>query len=56
MTNIPPILLVGFGKMGGAMLAGWRERGLAPSYAVDPMLPPSPLIWLLHSSPPCPPA
>ena len=42
MTNIPPILLVGFGKMGGAMLAGWRERGLAPSYAVDPTLPPSP--------------
>ena len=42
MTNIPPILLVGLGKMGGAMLAGWRERGLAPSIAVDPMLPPSP--------------
>ncbi len=35
-TAIPPILLVGFGKMGGAMFAGWRERGLAPSYAVDP--------------------
>ena len=30
MTDIPPILLVGFGKMGGAMLAGWRERGLPP--------------------------
>ena len=42
MTEIPPILLVGLGKMGGAMLAGWRERGLAPSVAVDPMLPPSP--------------
>jgi pyrroline-5-carboxylate reductase len=42
MTTIPPILLVGFGKMGGAMLAGWRERGLAPSIAVDPSLPPSP--------------
>ena len=42
MTAIPPILLVGFGKMGGAMLAGWRERGLAPSIAVDPMLPPAP--------------
>lgn len=39
---IPPLLLVGFGKMGGAMLAGWRERGLAPSYVVDPALPPSP--------------
>jgi pyrroline-5-carboxylate reductase len=39
---IPPILLVGCGKMGSAMLSGWRERGLAPSYVVDPMLPPSP--------------
>jgi pyrroline-5-carboxylate reductase len=39
---IPPILLVGFGKMGGAMLAGWRERGLAPSIAVDPTRPASP--------------
>jgi pyrroline-5-carboxylate reductase len=35
-TNIPPILLVGCGRMGSAMLAGWRERGLAPSVAVDP--------------------
>jgi pyrroline-5-carboxylate reductase len=33
---IPPILLVGCGRMGSAMLAGWRERGLAPSVAVDP--------------------
>ncbi len=33
---IPPILLVGCGRMGGAMLAGWREQGLAPSVAVDP--------------------
>lgn len=40
--TIPPILLVGFGKMGGAMLSGWLERGLAPSIAVDPTLPPSP--------------
>lgn len=35
-SAIPPILLVGCGRMGGAMLAGWRERGLAPSFAVDP--------------------
>lgn len=28
--------------MGGAMLAGWRERGLAASVAVDPSLPASP--------------
>jgi pyrroline-5-carboxylate reductase len=34
---IPPILLVGLGKMGGAMLAGWLERGLAGSFAVDPV-------------------
>ena len=36
MSTIPPILLVGCGRMGGAMLFGWRERGLAPSVAVDP--------------------
>ncbi len=36
MSPIPPILLVGCGRMGGAMLAGWREQGLAPSVAVDP--------------------
>lgn len=41
-TTIPPILLVGFGKMGGAMLAGWRERGLAAAVAVDPALPAAP--------------
>jgi pyrroline-5-carboxylate reductase len=34
--SIPPILLVGCGRMGSAMLSGWRERGLAPSVAVDP--------------------
>lgn len=34
--TIPSILLVGCGRMGGAMLAGWRERGLAASVAVDP--------------------
>jgi len=34
--TLPPILLLGGGKMGGAMLAGWRERGLAPSFVIDP--------------------
>jgi pyrroline-5-carboxylate reductase len=34
--SIPPILLVGCGRMGSSMLAGWREEGLAPSVAVDP--------------------
>ena len=37
MTNpIPPILLVGCGRMGSAMLSGWREQGLSASFAVDP--------------------
>ena len=40
--RIPPLLLVGFGKMGGAMLAGWREAGLEASIAVDPTGPASP--------------
>jgi pyrroline-5-carboxylate reductase len=34
--ELPPILLLGGGKMGGAMLAGWRERGLAACVVVDP--------------------
>ena len=34
--GIPPILLVGCGRMGGAMLSGWREQGLSASVAVDP--------------------
>ena len=49
---IPPILLVGCGKMGGAMLAGWCERGLAPSIAVDPQTPtsPSPNVTMLATA------
>ena len=35
-SPLPPILLVGGGKMGGAMLAGWAAGGLAPSVVVDP--------------------
>jgi pyrroline-5-carboxylate reductase len=35
-SALPPILLVGGGKMGGAMLAGWREMGLAASVVIDP--------------------
>ena len=42
MSAIPPILLAGFGKMGGAMLAGWRERGLSAAVAVDPAQPAAP--------------
>ncbi len=37
-----PLLLVGAGKMGGAMLSGWLARGLDPAGAivVDPSPPP----------------
>ncbi len=35
--NLPPLLLIGCGKMGGAMLAGWLEQGLPPdSVVVEP--------------------
>jgi pyrroline-5-carboxylate reductase len=34
--GLPPILLVGAGRMGGAMFAGWAARGLSPSVLVDP--------------------
>ncbi len=39
---LPPLVLVGSGRMGGAMLAAWLEQGLARSVVVDPMprLPP----------------
>ena len=33
---MPPLLLVGCGKMGGAMLAGWLERGLRGAVVVEP--------------------
>ena len=35
--SLPPILLLGFGKMGGALAAGWTEQGLDPSFAIDPV-------------------
>jgi len=36
MTNqLPPLLLAGCGKMGGAMLRGWIADGLAPSVILD---------------------
>lgn len=35
-ARLPPVLLLGGGRMGGAMLAGWLERGLAPSVVIDP--------------------
>ena len=33
---IPPVLLVGCGRMGKALLNGWQARGLAPSFVLDP--------------------
>lgn len=33
---LPPILLVGCGKMGGAMLEGWLERGVERVVVVEP--------------------
>lgn len=33
--TLPSILLVGCGKMGGAMLEGWLRAGLAPSVVID---------------------
>ncbi len=40
--TLPPLLLVGCGKMGGAMLEGWRERGLSEAVVVDPYLAAAP--------------
>jgi pyrroline-5-carboxylate reductase len=34
---LPSILLVGCGRMGSAMLSGWREIGLDRSFIVDPV-------------------
>src|SRR5262245_25740968 len=37
-----PLLLVGAGKMGGALLSGWLARGLDPAHVIvmDPAPPP----------------
>lgn len=44
-----PLVLAGAGKMGGAMLAGWLERGLDPAQVIvqDPSPPPE-VLELLH--------
>jgi pyrroline-5-carboxylate reductase len=36
MTTLPSLLLVGGGRMGSALLAGWREHGLSQTIVVDP--------------------
>lgn len=33
---IPPVLLLGCGRMGMALLQGWQAQGLAPSLVIDP--------------------
>ena len=40
-----PVLLLGAGKMGSALLEGWLARGLDPKtvYVIDPALPDAPL-------------
>jgi pyrroline-5-carboxylate reductase len=38
-SALPPLLLVGCGKMGGAMLAGWLERGTSEVVVVEPFPP-----------------
>lgn len=35
-AKLPPILLVGCGKMGGAMLEGWLERGVEQAVVIEP--------------------
>ncbi len=39
--NIPSVLLVGAGRMGGALFAGWCAQTLAPSILLDPTTPPN---------------
>ncbi len=39
--TIPPVLLVGAGRMGGALFAGWCAQNLAPSVLLDPSAPPN---------------
>jgi pyrroline-5-carboxylate reductase len=34
--TLPPLLLVGGGRMGSALLAGWREQGLTSAIVIDP--------------------
>lgn len=41
MSVIPPVLLLGFGKMGAALATGWCASGLSASFAIDPGAPAS---------------
>jgi pyrroline-5-carboxylate reductase len=35
-SPLPPLLLIGCGKMGGAMLSGWMNQGLGQTFVVEP--------------------
>lgn len=35
-SGIPPLLLLGCGRMGTALLSGWQAEGLAASFVLDP--------------------
>jgi len=35
-VTIPPVLLLGGGRMGSAMMHGWQQQGLSPSLVIDP--------------------
>ncbi len=50
LADLGPVLLIGAGKMGGAMLEGWLARGLDPSLTtvLDPA-PPAPIVELANS-------
>lgn len=50
LTPATPIILIGAGKMGGALLAGWLARGLEPRavIVVDPNPPAETLSLLAH--------
>jgi len=36
VAQLPPLLLVGGGRMGSALLSGWRDRGLSQVIVIDP--------------------
>ena len=35
-ATLPPLLLIGGGRMGSALLAGWREQGISQAVVIDP--------------------
>jgi len=36
VEKLPPLLLVGGGRMGAALLAGWRDKGVSQVIVIDP--------------------